>query len=95
MATRPVANVTTSTIQSGRMLMPSRQDIEFARLRMLEVRKALADYEAINGFGISSERLRLIQVFARVSKSYLRLSANQKRGYGAAESRAGPLVMPD
>ncbi len=78
MAIRPVANVATSAIENGRVLLPSHHDIESARLNMLEARKALADYEALNGFGSSAERLKLIQEFTRVSNTYLRLSANQK-----------------
>jgi hypothetical protein len=44
---------------------------------MLEVRKALEDYETLNGVASSSEYSWLIQVFSDASGTYLKLSANQ------------------
>jgi hypothetical protein len=57
--------------------MTSPHDIESARLMMLEVRKALEDYETLNGVASSSEYSWLIQVLSDASGTYLKLSANQ------------------
>ena len=76
MVTRPFANITTSALQTGRTLMVG--DIESARLSMLEARKSLEGYETLKGCAVSSERLKLIQVFNRATRTYLRLSANQR-----------------
>jgi hypothetical protein len=57
--------------------MTSPHDIESARLTMLEVRKALEDYETLNGVASLSEYSWLIQVFSDASGTYLKLSANQ------------------
>jgi hypothetical protein len=57
--------------------MASRQDIESARLRMLEVRKALEDYETLNGLASSGEHMKLNQSFAKATRAYLKLSASQ------------------
>ena len=57
--------------------MTSPHDIESARLMMLEVRKALEDYETLNGVASSSEYSWLNQVFSDASGTYLKLSANQ------------------
>ena len=58
--------------------MASRQDIESARLSMLEARKALADFETLQGFVSSIEHTRLTQVFTKASETYLKLSASQR-----------------
>ena len=58
--------------------MASPQDIESARLRMLEVRKALEDHETLKGVASSCEHMRLTQAFAKASNAYLKLSANQQ-----------------
>ena len=76
MGTRPFANVTASALQTGRTLM--RDNIESARLSMMEARKALEGYETFKGCAISGERVKLIQVFNRATNTYLRLSASQR-----------------
>ncbi len=58
--------------------MTSPQDIESARLRMVEARKALEDYEALTGFALSSEHARLTLAFIKATEIYLRLSAVQQ-----------------
>jgi len=58
--------------------MASRHDIESARLRTLEARKALEDYETLKGFASSWEHTRLTQVFAKATQTYLKLSASQR-----------------
>jgi hypothetical protein len=58
--------------------MASAHDVESAKLGMLEARKALEDYETLNGFALSSEHIRLIQVFNKAIKTYLKLSKNQR-----------------
>jgi hypothetical protein len=58
--------------------MASPQDIESARLRMLEVRKALEDYETLYGVASDCEYSRLIQAFSDATGIYLKLSANQQ-----------------
>lgn len=59
-------------------MMASLHDIESARLSMMEARKALENCETLKGCAISSERLKLIQIFNRATKTYLRLSASQR-----------------
>jgi hypothetical protein len=76
MGTRPFANTTASALQTGRTLMMD--DIESARISMMEARKALEKHEGLKGCAISGERLKLIQVFNRATKTYLRLSASQR-----------------
>jgi len=58
--------------------MASPQDIESARLSMLEARKALEDYETLKGFASSCEHMRLTRAFAKATQVYLELSANQR-----------------
>jgi hypothetical protein len=58
--------------------MASPHDIESARLRMLEARKALEDYETLKGFVSSREHLTLIRIFTRATQIYLRLSASEQ-----------------
>jgi hypothetical protein len=57
--------------------MSSPHDIESARLRMLEARKALGDHEKLKGFATSSEYTKLKRVFTRATETYLRLSEGQ------------------
>jgi hypothetical protein len=57
--------------------MASRQDIESARLKMLELRKALEDYETLNGLASSGEHMKLTQAFATATRAYLKLSASE------------------
>jgi hypothetical protein len=57
--------------------MASGQDIESARLKMLEVRKALEDHETLKGVAWSSEHMRLSQAFAKATQAFLKLSASQ------------------
>ena len=45
----------------------SPDDIESARLSMLEARKVLADYETFKGVESSCEHMRLIQVFTKAT----------------------------
>jgi hypothetical protein len=58
--------------------MASPHDIESARLRMLEARKALEDYETLKGVAWSSEHTILTQVFTKATETYLKLSASQR-----------------
>lgn len=58
--------------------MAALHEIESAKVRMLEARKALEDYETLKGFSSSGEHTRLIKVFARATEIYLRLSASQR-----------------
>jgi hypothetical protein len=51
--------------------MASPHDIEPARLSMLAARKALEDYETLNGFASSCEHTRLTQVFTKATQTYL------------------------
>jgi hypothetical protein len=57
--------------------MTAHHDIETARLNMLKARKALEDYETLEGFASSCEHTRLAQVFTKVTETYLKLSASQ------------------
>ena len=58
--------------------MASTHDIKSARLRMLEARKALEDYETLKGVASSSEHIILTRVFTIATETYLRLSASQR-----------------
>jgi len=53
-------------------------DIESAKLSMLVARKALEDYETLKGYLSSSEHSKLIQLFTKATKTYLKLSASQR-----------------
>ena len=55
-----------------------RNNIESARLRMLEARKALEDYERLKGAASSPEHTTLIRVFTKAAQTYLKLSAHQR-----------------
>lgn len=57
---------------------PSRQDIESARLRMLEARQALENYENANGRATTSEHMRLSLAFRKATQMYLKLSRTQR-----------------
>lgn len=59
-------------------MMASPHDIEAARLRMLEARKALEDYETLRGTAPSCEHTRLTQLFTKATQTYLKLSASQR-----------------
>jgi hypothetical protein len=58
--------------------MASPHEIESGRLSMLEARKALEDYETLNGAAWSREHTRLTQVFTKATETYLKLSASQR-----------------
>ena len=58
--------------------MASTHDIKSARLRMLEARKALDDYETLKGVASSSEHTILTRVFAKATETYLKLSASRR-----------------
>ncbi len=58
--------------------MASPQDMEFARLRMLEVRKALEEYETLNGVASTCEHMKLTQAFAKATRAYLQLAASAR-----------------
>jgi hypothetical protein len=58
--------------------MASPQDIESARLSMLEARKALEDYERLKGFASCSQHIILTRVFTKATQAYLTLSASQR-----------------
>ncbi len=58
--------------------MATPHDIETAKLRMLEARKALEDYETLRGIASSWEHKQMIQAFTKATETYLRLSARQR-----------------
>jgi hypothetical protein len=58
--------------------MASREDIETAKLRMLELRKALEDHEGLKGVASSGEHVRLTEAFDKATRTYLQLSASQR-----------------
>jgi len=64
--------------EEDRPMMAPRQDIESAKLSMLEARKALEDYETLKGFVSSGKHTRLTQVFTKATETYLKLSASQR-----------------
>jgi hypothetical protein len=59
-------------------MMTSRNDIESAKLSMLKARKALEDYETLNGFVYSGEHTTLTRIFTKATDTYLKLSGNQR-----------------
>ena len=64
--------------EEDRSVMASPHDIESARLRMLEVRKALEDYETLKGVAWSLEHKRLTQAITKATGTYLKISASQR-----------------
>ncbi len=58
--------------------MPSRQDIESAKLRMLTTRQALEDYENAKGCMTSSKHQKLSSEFRKATKLYLKLTETQR-----------------
>ena len=70
-------DVRRSKREEARLIMASHHDIDSARLKMLEVRKALEDCETLEGVAWSCEYSWQIQVFSDATGTYLKLSANQ------------------
>jgi hypothetical protein len=64
--------------EEGMPMTASPNEIESARLNMVEARKALEEYEMLKGFASSCGHMRLIQVFTKVTATYLNLSATQR-----------------
>ena len=58
--------------------MDSPNHVESARLNMLEARKALEDYETLNGFASSPDHKNQVQAFSSATEAYLKLSASQR-----------------
>ncbi len=58
--------------------MASRQDIESAKLSMLEARKTLEEYETLKGFVSSGEHTRLTKAFTKATETYIKLSSSQR-----------------
>ncbi len=58
--------------------MVSSEEVEAARLSMLEARKALEDYETLEGTARSGEHKTLMQAFTKATTTYLKLSASQR-----------------
>jgi capsule polysaccharide export protein KpsE/RkpR len=65
-------------LAKDKMLRAESEIAAAARLRMMEARKALEDYETANGFVSCSEYAMLTRAFSKSTQSYLRLSANQR-----------------
>lgn len=51
--------------------------VEAARVQMMNARKALEDYEKLNGVASSIEHMKLVRVFANTAKVYLRVSMSE------------------
>ena len=58
--------------------MVSPDEVEAARLRMLEARKELEDYEKLNGRAPSTEHTNLTQAFTKAIDIYLKLAGRQQ-----------------
>lgn len=58
--------------------MATAQEIELARLSMLEARKVLESYELAKGTSSCSEHNLLVRLFTRATETYLRLSKHQR-----------------
>ena len=58
--------------------MASLHDIESAKLRMLEARRALENHERLEGYVSSVEHTRLNQEFTKATHIYLKVSASQR-----------------
>jgi hypothetical protein len=63
--------------EKNRPMMTLSPVIESARLSMLEARKALEDYERLEGVAPSSKHSILTRVFSKATQAYLKLSASQ------------------
>jgi len=59
-------------------MMASLHDIESAKLRMLEARRALENHERLEGYVSSVEHTRLTQAFTKATQTYLKLSESQR-----------------
>ena len=57
--------------------MASLQEIESARLIMLDAREALEEYQDAKGFAFTPELNRLAQAFAEAAEVYRTLSARK------------------
>ena len=64
--------------QEGRPIMVSSEEVEAARLSMLEARKALEDYETLKGTASSAKHITLMQAFTKATTTYLKLSQSQR-----------------
>jgi hypothetical protein len=58
--------------------LPTRAEIESARLQMAQARQALEDYENLHGLSSSREHTKLAQAFAKASEAYLDKSRYQR-----------------
>jgi hypothetical protein len=52
-------------------------EVEAAKVQMMMARKALEDYEKLNGHASSTEHMRLVKAFANSAKTYLRVSLSE------------------
>jgi hypothetical protein len=64
--------------KEARLIMAFPHDIGTARLRMLDVRKALEDHARLKGVASTCEHMKLTQAFAKATRAYLRLSSSQQ-----------------
>jgi hypothetical protein len=51
--------------------------VEAAKAKMMIARKALEEYEKLNGHASSTEHIRLTKVFANSAKMYLKASMGE------------------
>jgi len=51
------------------MILPA--ELEAAKISMAEARKALEDYEKLEGFALTIEYEKLTKIFIRVTEAYL------------------------
>jgi hypothetical protein len=58
-------------------MMASREEIESARLIMLDARKALEEYQDAKGFAVTPELKRMAQAFAKAAEVYRTLSTQK------------------
>lgn len=52
-------------------------EMEAAKVQMMNARKALEDYEKLNGHASSTEHMRLVKAFANSAKIYLKVSLSE------------------
>ncbi|HEX5412555.1 MAG TPA: hypothetical protein VFZ27_11955 [Terriglobia bacterium] len=63
--------------EESRQIMVRPAEVEAAKAQMMNARKALEDYENLNGHGSCTEHMKLVQAFANSAKVYLRVSISE------------------
>ena len=63
--------------EESRPMMVHPAEVEAAKAQMMIARKALEDYENLNGHASSTDHMRLVKAFANSAKLYLKVSLSE------------------